>query len=259
MSIYDTGFSLGYGVVVSFILGACMGSFLNCTAIRIGRGENFVKGRSHCMNCGHDLYLKDLIPIASWVFLRGRCRYCHEKVSARYPLVEVIFALLSVACLLKFDLTLLCLRNYIYLAVLYLLTLTDIDTMSIPDSCHIISVAVWIASAPLLYDTKEIMLHVACAAVFGGVLLGLSLLMDKVLGRESLGGGDIKLFAVTGLYFGFVGTLFVVMLSCIGGLIFNIIRRQRGKAFPFGPWIAIASGVMLFAGEPLINWYAGLL
>lgn len=211
------------------------------------------------MNCGHDLYLKDLVPIASWVFLRGKCRYCHEKVSFRYPLVEIIFALISVACLLKFDLTLLCLRNYIYLAVLYLLTLTDIDTMTIPDSCHVISALVWIASAPMLYGRNEIIMHVACAAVFGGVLLGVSLLMDRVLGRESLGGGDIKLFAVTGLYFGFVGTLFVVMLSCIGGLIFNILGRKSGKEFPFGPWIAFASVLMLFVGEPLISWYTGLL
>ena len=74
MSIYDTTFTLVYSIVVAFVFGACMGSFLNCTAIRIGRGENFVKGRSHCMHCGHDLHMMDLVPIFSWVFLRGRCR-----------------------------------------------------------------------------------------------------------------------------------------------------------------------------------------
>ena len=259
MSIYDTGFSLGYGIVVALIFGACMGSFLNCTAIRIGRGENFIKGRSHCMSCGHDLYLKDLIPVLSWVFLRGRCRYCHEKVSGRYVLVEVLFALITVACLLKFDLTWLCLRNYIFLSVLYLLTLTDIDTMIIPDSCHVIAALAWIATAPLLYGKWEILMHVASAAAFGGGILVLSLVMDRILGKESLGGGDVKLLAVAGLYFGFIGTLFVVMLSCIAGLGFSIAAKRTGRQFPFGPWIATACAVMMFVGEPLINWYAGLL
>ena len=263
MSIYDTGFSLIYSIIVAFVFGACMGSFLNCTAIRICRGEDFVKGRSHCMNCGHDLYLKDLVPIFSWVFLKGKCRYCHAKISARYPLVEIIFALVSVACLLKFDVTLLCARNYIYLSVLYLLTLTDIETMTIPDSCHIIMALVWFATCPFLYHGHEIIVHVAAAIVFGGGILLLSLVMDRVLGRESMGGGDIKLLAVTGLYLGFIGTLLTLIIACVAGLVFSIARKGRlddeEKAFPFGPWIAIASAIVLFAGEPLINWYMGLI
>ena len=259
MSIYDTGLTLAYCVAVAFIFGACMGSFLNCTAIRIGRGENFVKGRSHCMSCGHDLYLKDLIPIVSWLALKGRCRYCHEKVSGRYVLVEVIFALLTVCCLLKFDLTILCLRNYIFISVLYLLTLTDIDTMTIPDGCHIIAIIAWAATSPMMYGRSVIISHVAAAAIFGGAVLVLSLIMDRLLGKESMGGGDIKLLAVVGLYFGFIGTLFVMIISCILGLVFSIAARRKGKAFPFGPWIAMAAVIVLFAGEPLISWYSGLL
>ena len=169
MSIYDTGLTLAYCVAVAFIFGACMGSFLNCTAIRIGRGENFVKGRSHCMSCGHDLYLKDLIPIVSWLALKGRCRYCHEKVSGRYVLVEVIFALLTVCCLLKFDLTILCLRNYIFISVLYLLTLTDIDTMTIPDGCHIIAVIAWAATSLMMYG-KSVMRRYQAPCRSGTVL-----------------------------------------------------------------------------------------
>lgn len=237
-----------------------MGSFLNCAAIRVGRDENFVKGRSHCMNCGHDLHLLDLIPVFSWVFLRGKCRYCHAKISARYPLVELIFALVSVACLLKFDVTLLCLRNYIYLAVLFFLTLTDIDTMTIPDRCHIIAALVWFATAYFLVDSSQIISHVIAGLVFGGGVLLLSLIMDKVMGRETMGGGDIKLLGVTGLYLGFAGTLLTLILSCVLGLVFNVVNRNReNKEFPFGPWIAIASAVVLFLGDPLINWYMGLM
>lgn len=268
MSLYDSSFLLIYCGILALVLGACMGSFLNCAAIRTGSGESFLRGRSHCMNCGHELRAPDLIPVLSWVFLRGKCRYCGAKVSGRYPLVEVIFALVCLACLLRFDLTILALRNFIFLSVLFYLTLTDIETMIIPDKCHIILALAWIASAPLLLSGREVLMHVAAGVVFGGGILLVSLLMDRILGRESMGGGDIKLLAVVGLYFGFIGTLFVMILSCIMGLIFNVMRGRRGsedaeagsgKEFPFGPWIAIAAAIVLFAGDPLISWYTGLL
>ena len=260
MSIYDTTFSLIYGCLLALITGACAGSFLNCASIRIGREESFVKGRSHCMSCGHDLGVLDLIPVLSWVFLRGRCRYCGERISFRYPLVEIIFALVAMACLLRFDMTVLCLRNFIFLAVLLLLTMTDLDAMIIPDSCHIISVIIWMASAPFLFGMRETMYHVLAGLVFGLGMLALSLLMDRMMKKETLGGGDIKLLAVIGLYFGFIGTLFVLIISCIIGLIYNVCnRREDKKEIPFGPWIAIASAVILFAGDPLIGWYAGLI
>lgn len=239
-----------------------MGSFLNCTAIRITRGEAFVKGRSHCVHCGHDLSWKDLIPVVSWISLSGKCRYCGEKISARYPVTEIIFALLTAACLLKFDLTVMCARNFIFLAMLFLLTLTDIDSMTIPDSCHVIMVLAWIVTAPALYSWKEIGIRVAAALIFGSGVLVLSLLMDRVMHRDTMGGGDIKLIAVTGLYFGFVGTLFVLILSCVLGLAFNMYLMKKSnnkKEFPFGPWIAAASAVILFVGDPLISWYSGLI
>ena len=278
---YDSPFITAYFVILSLVLGAVMGSFLNCTAMRIARGETFVKGRSHCMKCGHELSWMDLVPVLSWGMLGGKCRYCGEKISARYPITEVTFALLSMACVLKFGLTVLCLRNYVMLAVLFVVTLTDIETMEIPDSCHVIAAAAWAVTAPFIYrvgtptpgsmfgvdltlpiDVKTIGLHVAAGLVFGSGLLALSLIMDHIMKRDTLGGGDIKLIAVVGLYMGFIGTLFVIMLSCITGLVFNVILnsgKEESKPFPFGPWIAISTVIMLFFGDPLIQWYLGLL
>ena len=96
---------------------------------------------------------------------------------------------------------------------------------------------------------------------FGGGLLGISLVMDKVLGRDSLGGGDIKLFAVVGLYLGVTGTLFALLAACVLGLLMNVaLKRKDGdRAFPFGPAIALAAALMLLYGAPLIQWYQGLL
>ena len=95
--------------------------------------------------------------------------------------------------------------------------------------------------------------------LFGGLLL-ISLLMDRILKRDSLGGSDIKLFGVVGLYLGVLPSLFALILSCLLGLAVNL-PRQRGNSepFPFGPWIAVATGIMLFVGQALLNWYLGLM
>ena len=262
VSIYDYRPMLCFFVAVAACFGAVMGSFLNCAAFRIVRGESFLKGRSRCPACGHELTALELVPVLSWAFQRGRCRACGAKVSVRYPLTELGFALVTVLCLLRFDLTPLCLRNFLFLCVLFLLTLTDLEDMTIPDGCHIAAILVWMAALPFLFTGwGDVMRSLLAAVVFGGGLLGISLVMDKVLGRDSMGGGDIKLFAVVGLYLGIVGTLFALLAACVLGLAMNaaLKRRDGDRAFPFGPAIALSAALMLLYGEPLINWYLGLL
>ena len=262
MSIYEYRPALIFCVVVAACLGAVMGSFLNCAAWRLVRGESFVKGRSRCPACGHELTALELIPVLSWVLQRGRCRACGAKVSVRYPLTELGFALVTVLCLLRFDLTAICLRNYVFLCCLFLLTLTDLDDMTIPDGCHIVAIIAW--AAALAFDFpgwKAVGLSLLAALVYGGGLLGVSLILDRALGRDSMGGGDIKLFAVVALYLGFVGTLFALMLACVLGLLFHVVGRKRssGAEFPFGPSIALATAVMLLYGRGLVLWYQGML
>ncbi|MBR1560146.1 MAG: prepilin peptidase [Clostridia bacterium] len=262
MSIYEYRPVLIYCIVVAAALGAVAGSFLNCAAWRIVRGESFIRGRSRCPACGHTLGASELIPIVSWVVQRGRCKACGAKVSARYPLTELCFAALTVMCLLRFGLTPLCLRNFLFLCCLFLLTLTDLEDMTIPDGCHIAAIAIWVIFLPFTFKGwRDVLMSVLAAFIYGGGLLLVSLIMDKVLGRDSLGGGDIKLFFVIGLYLGIVGTLFALVLACVLGLAFNAIlnRKDGGRAFPFGPSIAAAAALMLLYGEPLIKWYMGLL
>lgn len=262
MSIWESRGLLIYCGVVALLLGAVFGSFLNCAAWRLSHGESVLRGRSHCPDCGHVLGAGDLVPILSWLFLRGKCRYCGKKIPARYPLTEAVFALLTVGCLLRFDLSWLCLRNWILLCCLFCLSLTDLECMIIPDVCLIIAAAVWVIFLPLTgMGWPAVRGGLLAGLIFGGGLLGLSLLMDRILKRDSLGGGDIKLFAVLGLYLGIVGTLFMTVLACLLGLLFAVLRRGRGggsEPFPFGPAIAAAGTVMLLCGEPLIQWYTGL-
>jgi len=179
-------------------------------------------------------------------------------------LTELLFALITLLCLLRFDLTVLCLRNWIFFCCLFCLSLTDLDDQIIPNGCLIIAVAVWAAALPLLRPGwPEILNCLIAAVVFGGGMLLLSLLMDRILKRDSLGGGDIKLFAVIGLYLGLAGTLLAVLLSCVLGLLFALILRSRGgekgAQFPFGPSIALAAVLVMLWGSGVIQWYMTLL
>lgn len=305
-----------FGAVFAAVLGAAMGSFLNCAAWRVTRGESFLRGRSRCPDCGHTLGWTELIPVASWLIQRGRCRACGGRVSPRYPLTELAFAVVSVLCFLRFGPTVLCLRNYVFLCCLFCLTLTDLDDMIIPDGCHIIAAAAWLLALPFPFPGwRDTLLRLLAAVVYAGALLGISLLLERRLGREALGGGDIKLFAVVALYLGFAGTLFALLLSCVLGLLLHVFSGGRGRgeevtdgageptdgtekspgsagettngageptdgtekspgsagettdgaeelpdgrAFPFGPSIALAAAVMLLYGEPLVGWYLNL-
>ncbi len=264
MSIRADSTLLIYCCCVAAVLGAVMGSFLNCAAWRIAHGQSFLKGRSHCPECEHVLGVLDLIPVFSWLFLRGKCRYCGKKVSVRYLLVELFFALVTVVCLLRFDLTLVCLRNYVFLCCLFCLSLVDLDVFEIPDGCLIVAAAAWLVAQPFSsMSWREAGFHLLAGIVFGGGLLLLSLLLDSILKKDSLGGGDIKLYFVVGLYLGFAATLFSLLLACVFGLLFAFLRKAFGKAIseqiPFGPSIATAAAVMLLFGDPMVRWYLNLV
>ena len=264
MSVRADPAILIYSCCVAAVLGAVLGSFLNCAAYRIAHGESFLRGRSRCPACGHTLGVPDLVPVFSWLFLRGRCRYCGKKVSVRYLLTELFFALVTVVCLLRFDLTVVCLRNWIFLCCLFCLSLVDLESYEIPDGCLIIAAVVWLIAQPFTgMSWKEAGFHLLAAVVFGGGLLLISLLLDSILKKDTLGGGDIKLYFVVGLYLGFAATLFSLLLACVLGLLFAFLRKTFGKAIgepiPFGPSIAAAAAVMLLYGDPLVRWYLGLI
>ncbi len=253
----DIFYDIYFGTI-AFVIGLVMGSFLNCAAYRMVRGESFLKGRSHCTSCGHVLTAADLIPVLSYILSRGRCRYCGEKVSVRYPITELICGALFLGCYLNGGISLLTLRNMIFVSCLFCLSLTDIEKREIPDGALIISAAAWAVTAYYVYDgPKEIVVRIATGFGCGAAFLAISLVMDRILKKESLGGGDIKLFAVVGLYLGLIPTLFCIMIACITGLVAVVICKKG--TISFGPFIAVGTYFMLLWGEAVSIWYLGLL
>ena len=264
MWIFEDMLILIYCCVIAGILGAVFGSFLNCAAWRVAHGESVTKGRSHCTSCGHVLSAPDLIPVFSWIFLGGKCRHCGAKVSVRYLLAELFMAAVFVLTLLQGGMTVLTLRNLILACLLFLLSMVDLEIFEIPDSCIVIALLLWAVTAPFLMASwAEVGWHVLAAVIYGGGMLAFSLLFDRIMGRETMGGGDIKLYAVAGLYLGLLPGLFTLILSCFLGLAFAAVCRSRIKEadgqIPFGPAIALASWLMLLYGDLLAGWYLGLM
>jgi len=242
--------------------------------------ESVLKGRSHCASCGHPLKAADLVPVFSYLFLKGKCRYCGEKISPRYMAAELVSAALWLGCVLRYGVSWELLRAIAFICVLFVLSLVDLETYTIPNRLLAAALVIYAVTFPLvefglpgslsctnLAPEEAGSFAVAAlggltrdlggALLLGGGLLILSLVFDKITGKEGLGGGDIKLFFVTGLYLGALRSLLCLIVSCLVGLAFAGFRKNR--KIPFGPAISIGIVLTLFFGDPVIRWYLGLL
>lgn len=258
---------LCYALVLSFVIGTVFGSFLNCRAWRFVHGESILKGRSHCAVCGHVLGARDLVPVVSYLVLHGKCRYCGEKISPRYMITELIAGSGFLACVLRFGLTWETLRAVVLICFLLILSLVDIDSQIIPDRYLIASFVLWLVTLPFVANEADpafgwLPVHTLLSGLLGGVVIGgvmlvVSLLFERVTGKESMGGGDIKLYFIAGLYLGIWNGLLCILLSCIIGLLVVVVTRS--KRIPFGPSLSAALLFCLFFGERLVSAYISLL
>lgn len=258
----------GYVLLILFILGTVMGSFLTCYAGRFIARESVLKGRSHCDACGHVLGAGDLIPVVSYLALKGRCRYCGSRISPRCVVTELLMGALFDAGLLRYGLCFSLLCYLVLVCILLALSLIDLDTCLIPDRFHLAAIVnraaflpliVWEQSgktgfrAALLSASAKSLLT---GAVTAAVMLLASLLFDRITGKESMGGGDIKLYFVAGLYLAGWSAYLCVILSCIIGLLTAACMKKH--KIPFGPSIAAALVLCLLFGDDVIRWYLGL-
>ena len=257
--LFLTPFLTVYLLLLTGLMGLIMGSFCNAWAWRLAHGESIVHGRSHCAACGHTLAAKDLVPLVSWLCLRGRCRYCGQPISPRYPAVELISCVYYLSVVLRFDVSWTALRLLVLGSLLLTAALVDLDTMELPDGLLI--AAACAAALRLITEGRSGLTDALLGALVAAVpLLLLVLLADRVMGRETMGGGDIKLMAVFGLHFGPLQSIFLLISGCVIGLLFAAVtRKKKGMEFPFGPALALAGWLTALVGQPVITWYLSLL
>ena len=247
-----------YCCTVAALLGACTGSFLGCLAWRTVHGESVLRGRSHCDVCGHTLGVRDLVPVFSYLFSGGKCRYCGAKLSARHVWGEAVSGAVFVTLLLRYDISLQTLEGWLLACVLLACAFADLEGYIIPD--RFIAAGVVLFAVTLLIEPepfRRLTDGLLGGVGVGGGLLLLSLYMDKRLKRETLGGGDIKLLFLTGLFFGWKANLLCLTLACVAGIVWGLAGKRRGEAIPWGPSIAVGAWITALAGQPFINWYLG--
>jgi len=221
-----------------------------------------VREPSHCPSCKHRLAVVDNIPVLSWLWLRGRCRYCQAPISVQYPLVELLTAILSAVVIWRFGATLPGLLALFFTWMLIAASGIDLRTHLLPD--NLTQPLLWIG---LLAALAKVFIHPQ-AAILGAVFGYLSLwsiyqLFKLLTGKEGMGYGDFKLLAALGAWMGPVALLPIVLISsligAIAGSIYLAVRgKERGAPIPFGPYLAIAGWIWLLAGSDLLHWYLSL-
>lgn len=224
-----------YICVLTGILGACMGSFLNCMAWRIVHGESVLHGRSHCDVCGHVLGAGDLIPVLSYIMHKGRCKYCGAKLSAGHVFAEVLTALTFLLLVLKYDISLQALEYILLACLLLAAAFTDLEGYMIPDR----------------FIVTGIVVRVVFLFLQGNVLENL---MDVLLG---------------GLFLGWQRNILCLLIACVLGIVFAFVfpekrttedgaEEEDGKLFPWGPSISAAAILTLLCGSEIIGAYLSL-
>ena len=245
-----------YIAFIAFLFGAVMGSAMNCLAYRMVHQRNWTSGRSACPHCGHTLAVRDLVPVLSFLMLKGKCRYCGAKLESRYVLTEAFLGLVFVTLVFRFSFTLDTLSVLVLCTCLFALSLVDLDIQIIPHRFLLIPALLRLAQLAL---NRQLFTGLLPALIFGGGLLAMSLVMDKILKKESMGGGDIKLMAMLGLYFSVPECLLLLIFACIIGLVMALVMKAgSGKTFPFGPALSLAAYATLLVGQPIVNWYLSL-
>ena len=249
--------STGIGAILAGVLGALIGSFLNVVGYRVPRGESVVSPPSRCPGCETPIEPWDNVPVLSWLLLRGRCRHCGTAISPRYPIVELATALLCAAVVLDKGADQDALLGLALVILLVPVTTIDLDFRIIPNVLMAIGAVVALALV-LITDPGETVEHLIAAVIAGGVLL-----LAAIARPGGMGGGDIKLAAVLGLFLGreVAVAIFVALITgtLVGAAIISRKGMQEGRktAVPFGPFLALGGVVALFLGDELVEWYLG--
>ncbi len=251
-----------------FLLGTVMGSFFDCIAVRRARKESVIKGRSHCDSCGHVLGLVEMVPLLGFLITKGKCRYCKAKIPRDAFFAELAGGVIFAGTMIHLDIDLYLPMWIVFGALLLLISLIDYNQRVIPNVLLIILAANRILAHFIIArdpwtGIPKMLLNAGSVSV---PLLILVLIMDRLLKKETMGGGDIKLLFVIGLYMDWKQMILILFFACVLGIAGTLViqRKKRGQAssdwgqIPFGPYIAASAVLVFWFGQPLIDWYLSL-
>lgn len=246
-----------YGLIVFFIIGVIFGSFFNVVGLRVPKDLPFSNDRSYCPNCQTQLASFDLIPITSYIFLKGKCRYCRAPISILYPFVEGMTGFLFAYSYWQISFTPELPAILLLISMLMILFVTDITYMLIPNNILLFFIPFLIIAriiSPLDPWYDALIGFVVGLVVIAGII---------ILSKGGMGSGDMKLFAAIGIMLGWKATLLTLFLSSllgvfIGGTMLILKKTGRKQPIPFGPYIILGALISYFYGDKLIGMYLSL-
>lgn len=232
--------SIYFVLSFTFLYGIATGSFVTLVSYRVPKGQEIVFKPSYCTNCHTSLRMRDLIPLFSWLFQRGKCRYCRTRISIRYPLIEFTLAVVFVGIVYMYGPTL---QSFLYLALateLWILIVTDLEEFIIPDSIQMavfatgIAYCIWRQALPL-----DVTLSVVVGLSIGLILHYGYLYLRK---KDALGWGDVKFLGVIGTWLPLHDFVTFFLFAGLIGTITGLMWRggSKGGIFPFGPALALS-------------------
>ncbi|HGG0415519.1 TPA: A24 family peptidase [Clostridium sporogenes] len=246
--------------IIVLILGIIIGSFLNVCIYRIPKGESIIYPPSYCEKCGVNIKLYDLIPVISYMILRGKCRCCKSKISLRDPLIELITGILFLSIYYLCGLNLNFIKYIIFVSFIIIIGLIDLDTTDVYSkttiSAMIIGVIyILVEKFYFGYGIKTyIYAVVLCTIVIGTIILT----------TKGMGSGDLDIYIVVSLFLGFKITALTIFFSFVFGALIGILlivskRKSRKDYIPFGPFIAIASIFSILFGDKVFLFYVSFI
>ncbi len=246
------------------IIGACIGSFLNVCIYRIPENKSIVFPGSFCPVCKKSIPFYCNIPVLSYVFLKGRCKFCHKPISIRYPFIEILTGIFAVLLFYKFGPGWAMAYWFVFISVLITISFIDIDHQIIPDIISLPGILIFASS---FYFLPEMTIKDTLLGIFagGGSLYAVAYLYFLLKKQEGMGGGDIKLLAMIGAATGIKGVFFTIFAGSLFGTFFGILIMIYTKIadsklkIPFGPFLSLGAILYIFFGEQLIQWYLAIL
>lgn len=245
-------YTMGY--VMVFLFGIVIGSFLNVCIFREPKQENLL-ANSHCMHCGYQLCWYDLVPLFSFMILRGRCRKCNTRLSLQYPLVEGLNGALYVIVFLANGWNLTSIVYCLLTSALIVLSVIDWRTKRIPDKLNGAILVLGILATLLdLANWKDHLIGMVCVSTVLWLIYFIS------VGR-AMGGGDAKLMTGAGLVLGAFPIILALIIGCIVGSVIHttlVIAFHADRKLAFGPYLAFGIWFSMLFGEPVIQWYLAI-
>ncbi len=247
------------------LIGLIIGSFLNVCIYRIPKKESILFPPSHCFSCENNLKSNDLFPVFSYIFLKGKCRYCSNKISIQYPLIEILNSLTYLLLLSHFGLSIQLLFYIILASTLIVVISIDYYHQIIPNELVLFTLIIGIIYRITTYITFNESLFTVLKESFLGFLIGGGFYFSIfIITRGNMGGGDIKLMAVLGIWLGIIDTGIAIFLTFMIGAVvslFLLITKIKGRkdVIPFGPFIALGTFITLLYKIDLIDVYFGIM